>query len=231
MKSFEDIGNAIYMLQFGLVYNINKDKQTMNSSRSKYLSFLFFANFILMILFISTSYAQPSNPPLPDEEWNPPLEGSTGGQSHYEMAGWSTVHELTVWTADIDGNPKNQFNLDEKVYLYVDTPIQWIDNFMWMHEYHQTNMSSGSWRFWKVEIGFGRFMFGPFSPNKYQPSGNYTWKVWVLEPESGEYQSKVINFTYTTVIPEFPKFSIGIILFLLSSFLILLKRMRKKILY
>lgn len=203
----------------------------MNSSRSRYLSFLFFASFILMILLISTSYAQPSTPPLPDEEWNPPLEGLTGGQSHYEMAGWSTVHELTVWTADVNGNPKNQFNLDEKVYLYVDTPIQWIDNFMWMYEYHQTNMSSGSWRFWKVEIGFGRFMFGPFSPNEYQPSGNYTWKVWVLEPESGEYQSKVINFTYTTVIPEFPKFSIGIILFLLSSFLILLKKMRKEILY
>ena len=90
----------------------------MNSS--KHLSYLFFVSFILIILFISTSHAQPSTPPPPDEEWYPPLEGQTGGQSHYEMAGWSTVNELTVWTADINGNPKNQFNLDEKVYLYVD---------------------------------------------------------------------------------------------------------------
>ena len=158
-------------------------------------------------------YGQPSTPPPPEENWNPSNEGKTGGQSHYEMAGWSSTDTLIIWTADIQGNPKSTFDIDEGVYLYVDTPINWPENRIWLYEYRQSGTSSGRWIFWMRLIGFGRFRFGPFYPDESQPIGNYTWKVWILNIGTGEYQEQVLS---TNIIPEFPNpaLAFAIVLFL-----------------
>ncbi len=179
----------------------------------------------LTMTFLSGSVnGQPPTPPPTEESWNPPNEGPSGGRGHYEMAGWSTTYTLTAWTADIDGNPKNTFNLDEEVYLYVDTPTNWLDNRMWLYEYHQSDNSSGRWLFWWIEIGPGRFMFGPFYPDKFRPSGNYTWKIWILEPKSGVYQDQLVTFTYSEVIPEFPEPTVGFMIVLVLVLLVFLTR-------
>jgi len=181
---------------------------------------LFLASALTLLIMSGSVYGQPPTPPPPHESWNPPNEGVTGGQSHYEMDGWSTAERLTIWTTDAYGNQKQQFSLSEQIYLHVDTPIQWMDNYMWLYEYHQSNASAGRWRFWRREIGFGRFVFGPFYPDKFQPSGNYTWKVWILEPKSGVYQDQVISFTWGEAIPEFQKPALGLLFAFVSVFLV-----------
>jgi len=186
---------------------------------------------LILALTFGFVQGQPQTPPPPHVNWNPPNTGATGGQSHYDMAGWSNTNTLIAWTSTEAyhslnakaGTPKNRFDLNEPVYLYVDTPVNWLDNFMWLYEYHQSNGSSGRWRFWRREIGPGRFMFGPFYPDQSQPSGNYTWKVWIMEAVSGVYQSQVVSFTWGEAIPEFPSSSVGAILVFLSVFPILLR--------
>jgi len=199
--------------------------------KSNYLRSFILTEILIVTLMISIVQGQPPTPPSPNVNWNPPNTGATGGQSQYIMAGWSVTNTLSVWTSDKSyhsgnaeaGPPKNSFNPNEPVYLYVDTPIGWSDNFIWLYEYHQSNQSSGRWRFWRREIGFGRFMFGPFYPDQSHPSGNYTWKVWIVKPTSGEFQSQVVSFTWGEEIPEFPSSSIGVILVLLLVLPILLK--------
>ena len=160
---------------------------------------------LVLTVILNPTFGEPPAPPPPNIEWNPPNVGPFGGRGHYEMAGWPDTDKLVAWTADRDGNNKTMFHVSEEVYLYVYTPRTWLDNRIWLYEYHQSKNSSGRWLFWWIEIGPGRFMFGPFYPDKYQPTGNYTWKVWLLEPDSGTYQSQVLNFTYSDVIPEFSR--------------------------
>ncbi|MCJ7423525.1 hypothetical protein MUP01_04565 [Candidatus Bathyarchaeota archaeon] len=199
--------------------------------KSNYLRSFILTEILIVTIMISIVQGEPPTPPSPNVNWNPPNTGATAGQSQYIMAGWSSTNTLGVWTSAKTyhsgnaeaGPPKNSFNLNEPVYLYVDTPIGWMDNFIWLYEYHQSNQSSGRWRFWRREIGFGRFMFGPFYPDQSHPSGNYTWKVWIVEPTSGEYQSQVVSFTWGEEIPEFPSSSVGVILVLLLVLPILLK--------
>jgi len=204
-----------------------------------HLSSFVLTQFLVLTLTISFVQGQPPAPPPPSVSWNPPYTGTTGGQNQYIMAGWSSTNRLTIWTSAEAyhslnaeaGTPKSSFNLNEPVYLYVDTPTNWLDNFIWLYEYHQSNGSSDRWRFWRREIGPGRFMFGPFYPDQSQPSGNYTWKVWILrieEPPSGTYQSQVVSFTWGEEIPEFPSSSVGTILVLLSVFPIILRSCSRK---
>ena len=203
----------------------------MEQLKSNYLHSLILVEILIVALMISIVQGEPPAPPSPSVNWNPPNTGATGGQSQYVMAGWSSTNTLIVWTSSQAyhsgnaeaGPPTHSFNLNEAVYLYVDTPIGWLDNFIWLYEYHQSNQSSGRWRFWRREIGFGRFMFGPFYPDQSQPGGNYTWKVWIVGAASGEYQSQVISFTWGEEIPEFPSSSVGVILVLLLVFPILFR--------
>ncbi|MBS7622539.1 hypothetical protein KEJ39_02535, partial [Candidatus Bathyarchaeota archaeon] len=196
-----------------------------------FLRTLTLAEILIATLMISFVQGEPPTPPPLNVEWNPPNTGATGGQSQYIMAGWSSANTLVVWTSAQAyhsgnaeaGTPKSRFNLNEPVYLYVDTPIGSLDNFIWLYEYHQSNQSSGRWRFWRREIGFGRFMFGPFYPDQSQPSGNYTWKVWIVESDSGEYQSQVLSFVWGEEIPELHNSSLGAILALLLVLPILLR--------
>ena len=186
------------------------------------------AELLILILVIGYASGQPPTPPPPQQSWNPPNEGVTGGQSHYDMAGWSVADRLSVWTADKDGNPKKIFSLNEQVFLYVDTPMNWMDNYMWLYEYHQSNTSSGRWRFWRREIGFGRFVFGPFYPDKSQPAGNYTWKAWLLEPKSMTYQDEVVTFTYGEAIPEFTGSALLVVFIILLAFPLVLNKFNAK---
>jgi len=132
---------------------------------------------------------------------------------------------LAVWITDAYGNPKQQFSLSEQVYLYIDTPIQWMDNYLWLYEYHQSEASGGRWRFWRREIGFGRFVFGPFYHDKFQPDGNYTWKVWDSKTRSDEYQDQVISFTWGEAILGFQKPALGLLLAFVSVFLIFSRKL------
>jgi hypothetical protein len=204
---------------------------SVNPLNPNFLRTFILAEILIATLTISFVQGEPPTPPPLNVEWNPPNTGATGGQSQYIMAGWSSANTLVVWTsaqAYHSGNAeagasKNRFNLDEPVYLYVDTPIGSLDNFIWLYEYHQSNQSYGRWRFWRREIGFGRFMFGPFYPDQSQPGGNYTWKVWIVESDSGEYQSQVLSFIWGEEIPEFNTSSLSAILALLLAFPILLR--------
>ena len=211
----------------------------MSPLKPGYLVSSLLAGLLVATLMTGIVYCEPTTPPAAQVNWNPPNTGTTGGQNQYIMAGWSSTNTLTIWTsAEMyhslnaqPGIPKNIFNLNEPVYLYVDTPTNWLYNYIWLYEYHQSNNSAGRWRFWKREIGPGRFMFGPFYPDQSQPGGNYTWKVWILrieEPSSVSYQSQVVSFTWGEEIPEFSNSSIVGILALLLVFPVLLRSNSKR---
>ncbi len=198
-------------------------KQFLNSNAPKRIILsIFFSILLISILSCESVYGQPPIPPPPEVSWNPPNEGKAGGQSHYDMAGWSSTQILIAWTADIQGNQKSTFDMDEGVYLYVDTPINWMENRIWLYEYNSLNASSGRWIFWMRMVGFGRFRFGPFYPDKSQIPGNLTWKVWIMNIETGEYQDYTLS---THIIPEFTNPHFILIISISLSFLIFLKKM------
>jgi hypothetical protein len=209
----------------GIKYEVWATASSMNKLGRTDLTSALLAESLILILVIGFANGEPPTPPPPQQSWNPPNEGVAGGQSHYDMAGYSIADRLNVWTADKDGNPKKIFSLNEQAYLYVDTPVQWMDNYLWLYEYHQSNTSSGRWRFWRREIGFGRFVFGPFSPDESQPAGNYTWKAWLLEPKSMTYQDKVVTFTYGETIPEFAGSAVLIVFIILLAFCLVLNKL------
>ena len=78
------------------------------------------------------------------------------------------------------------------------------------------------------EIGFGRFVFGPFYPDKFQPGSNYTWKVWILELKSDVYQDHVISLTWGEAIPEFQKPALGLLLAFVSVFLVFSRKLVRR---
>lgn len=163
-------------------------------------------------------HAQPPIPPPPEVSWNPPFGGEVGGRTHYEMAGWSTATFLNAWTADIHGNRKNIFFSDEKIYVYVDTPANWLESNIWMYEYHQSNSTIGRWIVWMRVIGPGRFRFGPFYPQEFQNSINYTWKVWIYNSERDVYQDDVFSFVIGEEIAEYTNPVVVFVIALLALF-------------
>ncbi|KON27570.1 hypothetical protein AC481_04525 [miscellaneous Crenarchaeota group archaeon SMTZ-80] len=173
-------------------------------STHKMLISILLINLIILCFISETVYSQPPIPPPQEVRWNPPFGGAAGGRTHYEMAGWSTVNTLDAWTADMNGNRKNNFNADEKFYVYVLIPGNWLESYIWMYEYHQSNSASERWIVWMRMIGPGRFRFGPFYPQEFRPLENYTWKVWIYNPERDIYQDTIFSFTFGEEIPEYP---------------------------
>jgi hypothetical protein len=67
-------------------------------------------------------------------------------------------------------------------------------------------------------IGPGRFRFGPFHPQEFQPLENYTWKVWIYNPERDIYQDTFFSFTFGEEIPEYPNPALILIISLIILF-------------
>jgi len=158
---------------------------------------------ILVFLFLPwfiPIFSQPE-PPSPEEEWYPPVEGEAlappGSQFISYSSSTPSSGNINAWIADIKFNKRNEFYCTDYMQLFIQTTF--TSFLVYVYEWYPPgNTPSGHWLIYRYGplTGPGTFVIRYFVPEKYEPEGVHTWKIWLFDTVTWSWATYIIRFNY-----------------------------------
>jgi hypothetical protein len=164
-------------------------------------------------VIISPAYAQdqPTPPLSPDASWQPPYEGGQFMEPSVKVEtynqAWSSLQMLppatvapgvpssivSAYLVNGYGQILNNLYRNELCYLIVSFNGP---GYFYLWEYYPAgNSTYGHWLCYKwYRPSAGVWKIGPFAAESWEPSGQYTWKMWFLSGFS--WTTRTLNFNY-----------------------------------
>ena len=157
---------------------------------------------LLLVLIVGLQYAafaQPE-PPSPEADWYPPLEGTPTAPpgTSFAITSSSTPSSgnIRAWLVDVNFNVRREFYCTDYMQLVVQTTFS--NFYLWVYEWYPNGV--GHWLIYMLGpiSGPGTIVVRYFRPEPAEPEGLHTWKIWLYDTNTGSWGVYVINFNYRT---------------------------------
>lgn len=166
-----------------------------------------------VIVLPANAQAQPTPPSSPDSVWQPPYEDGQFMEPSVTVETYSQVWPnlgvnvpapvapgvassiVSAYLVNSYGQILGNLNRNDLCYLIVSFNGP---GYFYLWEYYPsgTDTSSGHWLCYKwYRPSAGVWKIGPFAAESWEPSGQYTWKMWYLSGFS--WTTRTLSFNYT----------------------------------